>query len=216
MPSDASLYLDFEVAPGPPERAAALLAAVLDSGPPPTILFRLPPGGALDPAVARPLIKVAQEKGVAALIIGPVRLANELGADGIHMPWSRTVVQQFKEARSLAPRDTIIGADAGRTRHDAMELGEAGADYIAFGIPPDVDDVPRAAARRLELVSWWSELFELPCVAFNVPDARSAQELAQAGADFVTLTLRSTDQIPEALARTRAFLAAIKIHETAR
>jgi thiamine-phosphate pyrophosphorylase len=216
VPSDASLYLDFEVAPGPPEQAAAVLAAVLDWAPLATILFRSPPEGALDPAVARPLIRGAQEKGIAALIIGPVKLATKLGADGIHLPWSRTVVQQFKEARNLAPRDTIIGADAGRTRHDAMELGEAGADYIAFGIPPDVEDLARAAARQLELVSWWSELFEVPCVAFNVPDAHTAQELAQAGADFVTLALRSTDPIPEALSRVRAFSEAIKIHETAK
>ena len=30
----------------------------------------------------------------------------------------------------------IIGVDAGISRHDAMTVAEAGADYVAFGAPP--------------------------------------------------------------------------------
>ena len=70
---------------------------------------------------------------------------------------------------------------------DAMTLAEDGADYIAFGIPPHVEDRAAAAARRLELVAWWGEIFEMPCVAFDVDNIEEAIALAGAGADFVAV-----------------------------
>ena len=81
----------------------------------------------------------------------------------------------------------IVGVDVGRTRHDAMNLAEEGADYIGFGIPPHVDDREAAAARRRELIAWWGEIFQVPCVAFDVESADEAQVLAAAGADFVAM-----------------------------
>ena len=72
-------------------------------------------------------------------------------------------------------RDRSSAPTPGASRHDAMELGEAGADYVAFGIPPDVEDRAVAVERRLDLIAWWSEVFELPCVAFDVADAEEAR-----------------------------------------
>jgi thiamine-phosphate pyrophosphorylase len=68
-----------------------------------------------------------------------------------------------------------------------MSLGEAGAEYVGFGIPPHVEDRAAAAERRLELVAWWSEIFEPPCVAFDVDTVEDAAALAAAGADFVAV-----------------------------
>jgi thiamine-phosphate pyrophosphorylase len=86
----------------------------------------------------------------------------------------------------LGPR-AIVGADAGRSRHDAMSLGEAGADYVGFGIPAHVGDRGTARERQLDLVEWWSELFEVPCVALDA-DRDDLAALAGAGADFVALS----------------------------
>ncbi len=117
--------------------------------------------------------------------------------------------------RKAAP-GIIVGADAGRTRHDAMEIGEAGADYVAFGIPPHVEDRARAAERQIDLVSWWSELFEIPCVAFDVADAAQAERLVGVGCDFISVTIK-TDELPgEAVARVGAFAEALKVREAAR
>ena len=94
-----------------------------------------------------------------------------------------------------------------------MELGEAGADYVAFGIPPHVEDRERAGERQIDLISWWSELFEVPCVAFDVTDAEQARHVADAGADFVAVTLTQNDPVRDAVARVRAFSDALKVHE---
>ena len=75
----------------------------------------------------------------------------------------------------------MIGADAGRSRDDAMALGEAGADYIAFGIPAHVEDRTTAEERQCDLINWWSEIFEIPCVAFDVATAGQASALASNG-----------------------------------
>ena len=85
----------------------------------------------------------------------------------------------------------MIGVDAGRSRDDAMLLGESGADYIAFGIPAHVEDRATAENRQSDLIAWWSEIFEIPCVAGDVASPEGARTLAGDGADFVTLTLNA-------------------------
>jgi thiamine-phosphate pyrophosphorylase len=216
VPSDASLYLDLEIAVGRPEAATSLLAAVLEAAPIASVLIRPASGAALDAATARNLVAMAQKKGVAALVLDSPSGAAELKADGVHVGWSADIVSRFKDARKAAQPGAIVGADAGRTRHDAMELGEAGADYVAFGIPRHVEDRARAAERQLDLVSWWSELFEIPCVAFDVSDAVQAARLAEAGADFVSVTLGTDVSATDAVARVREFAEALKVREGAR
>ncbi len=154
----------------------------------------------LDARVARPLIELAQAKGIAALIMGDAALARTLRADGVHLPWSKDIVARYGEARDIVGGRFIVGADAGRSRDDAMTLGEAGAEYVGFGIPPHVEDRAAARARRLELIGWWSEIFEVPCVAFDVETAEEAAVLAAAGADFVALSAPALLP-PDALAR---------------
>jgi thiamine-phosphate pyrophosphorylase len=168
------------------ERALAILR-------PASIVLVPEPGHALDPAVAQPLIALAQAKGAAALIQSdaqsPPGLAQALGADGVHLSWRKDVVSAYSEARGLLGRDFIVGAEAGRSRHDAMTLGELGADYVSFGIPPHVADRETARARRLDLVGWWAEIFEVPVIAFDVGCAAEAAELAALGADFAAIRL---------------------------
>ena len=81
----------------------------------------------------------------------------------------------------------IAGLIAGgmTTRHDAMLAAEAEADYVLFGEPDLNGERPGLTAIE-DRVSWWAEVFELPCVAY----ATSPEEvgvLAAAGADFVAV-----------------------------
>jgi thiamine-phosphate pyrophosphorylase len=162
------------------------LASVLDAADAATLLITVG-ASALTATSARPLVELAQRKDIAALIEGDAQLARTLRADGVHLPWSKDIAAQYAEAREVLGTRYIVGADAGRSRHDAMSIAEAGADYIAFGIPPHVEDRETAGERRRELISWWSEIFEVPCVAFDVETAEEAKVLAAAGADFIAM-----------------------------
>lgn len=146
----------------------------------------------LDAAIS-PLVQLAQKQGIAVLVEGDARLARTVKADGMHIPASNDPLSAFEEAREILGARAIVGVDAGRSRHDAMSLGEAGADYIGFGLPArakqtaaDVDD---DKAFRLDLVQWWSEIFEIPCVAFDIDKTDDAAELADARADFLAVRL---------------------------
>ena len=161
--------------------------ALLEAAGAATLLIAAGGGVALSAAAARPLVELAQAKDIAALIEGDAQLARTLRADGVHLPWSKDAAARYGEAREVLGTRYIVGIDVGRSRHDAMTLAEEGADYIGFGIPSHVEDRSAAAARRLELVSWWSEIFEVPCVAFDVDDVEDAMALAGAGADFLAM-----------------------------
>jgi thiamine-phosphate pyrophosphorylase len=183
----ARLYLVVEAGADP--RALAPLLGVADAA---ALLVAAPEAGSLEVTGVRPLVEMAQAKGVAALIEGDAQLARTLRADGVHLPWSKDVVARFDEAREVLGGRYIVGADAGRSRHDAMILGEAGADYVGFGIPAHVEDRETARERRLDLVAWWSEIFELPGVALDVETAEDAAALARAGVDFVAVRMPAT------------------------
>jgi len=216
LSSATSLYLDFEVTAGSaPAHAARVLIAACAAAPVESVLIRAAEGAELDSETARQLIAEAQKRNIAALVALGVDDARKLGADGIHLPWSKDIARQFKTLKQSASASMVIGVDAGRSRHDAMEIAEGGADYVAFGVPPHVEDRERAAERQLDLVSWWSELFEIPCVAFNVDDADAAHALALAGADFVAIRITSADTEEAAGARMRQFSAALATPEPA-
>jgi len=166
-----------------PEAVAVLLDAVGVAA----LLVAAAAGKTLDVASVKPLVDLAQGRNIAALVQGDAQLARTLRADGVHVPWSKDVVEQYAQAREIVGGRFIVGVDVGRSRHDAMTLAEAGADYVGFGIPAHVDDRETARARRLDLVEWWSEIFEVPCVPFDVDGGEDAIALAHAGADFVAL-----------------------------
>jgi thiamine-phosphate pyrophosphorylase len=69
-----------------------------------------------------------------------------------------------------------------------MVAGEAGADYVAFGaFFPTLTKVPPSRAEP-DILTWWSELFELPCVAIGGITVDNAKPLIEAGADFLAVS----------------------------
>jgi thiamine-phosphate pyrophosphorylase len=131
-------------------------------------------------ALARPLIRVAQMRDAAALLAGRPALAKTLGADGIHLDL-RTLsavdaLRAYRDARKALGDEAIVGTGCPPERHLAMEVAEAGADYVGFDF---------AAAETLEVIAWWGEIMTVPCVAFGRVDAAAAEALSRNGADFV-------------------------------
>jgi thiamine-phosphate pyrophosphorylase len=186
--------------------AAECLAAALEAADLASLLILPPAGASLEPGAAKPLVDLAQNAGTAALIAGDAELARALGADGVHLGAGRDLAGAYAQARGIVGRRGIVGVDPGISRHDAMTLAEAGADYIAFGAPAHLKDRAKARARRDELVAWWGEIFEVPCVAFDVETAEEAEMLAGAGADFIAIGL-AADAGREATRRRLAEIA---------
>jgi thiamine-phosphate pyrophosphorylase len=143
------------------------------------------------------LLALVQESGVACLVANDAIFAARIRADGVHLAADTTL---YAEARKTLGGEASIGVFCGFSRDDAMRLAEAGADYVAFG-PEDEGDSD-AIDQRTELIAWWSEIFVVPCVAWNVGNAAEAARSAAHGADFVAppLGLWGDDDGPRLIA----------------
>lgn len=203
--TECQLMVVIEPGAGAAERLAAALAA----GDISSVVVAGPVGTDVPVADIQKLLGQAQAAGAAALVRDDARLARTLKADGVHLPVDGQGAKGYGDAREIVGRGLIVGVDAGRSRHDAMMSGEAGADYVAFGIPDRVGDRAKAHLRRCELVAWWAEVFEVPVVAFDVTDAAEAAALAAAGADFIALTLPAREPPAASGELVRAVIAAI-------
>jgi thiamine-phosphate pyrophosphorylase len=130
---------------------------------------------------AKALAPPVQGKGAALLLDGDADLVARAGADGAHL----TGFDAFKPALATLKPDRIAGCGGLGTRHDAMLAAEAGADYVMFGEPDGAGERPSLAAIT-DRLSWWAEVFEVPCVGFAA-SLNEVGPLAAAGADFVAL-----------------------------
>lgn len=206
-----SLYLIVEV--DSPTEACARLEAALAVVPCHAVLLMPTSAQHLDVARARVLVELAQGRSIAALIAYDARLARTLGADGVHLGPSGDTAARYQAARGIVGGRAIVGADAGTSRHDAMTLGEAGADYVAFGVDVTASDQQVARAERHERCQWWSEIFEVPCVAFDASSLEEAVALAETGAEFLAIRLRAREPIVDMTTRLAAIRDAIAFRE---
>lgn len=150
--------------------------------------------------LAEPLQRICADADVAFIVNDSVALAKRLGADGVHLGQGDGDV---REARALLGPAVQIGVTCHDSRHLAMEAGEAGSDYVAFGAfhPTTTKDVQHRP--ELSILSWWATLFELPSVAIGGITPANAAPLVAAGADFIAVS-DSVWSGDEAVA-TRAF-----------
>jgi thiamine-phosphate pyrophosphorylase len=134
--------------------------------------------------LAEPLLRLCRERDVAFLVNDSISLAKRLGADGVHLGQEDG---DPREARAALGPTAQIGVTCHDSRHLAMEAGEAGADYVAFGsFYPTTTKEVRHRPERVVL-SWWSALFEIPCVAIGGIAPGNARPLVEAGADFLAV-----------------------------
>jgi thiamine-phosphate pyrophosphorylase len=127
------------------------------------------------------LVPVIQGAGAALLLEGRADLVARAGADGAHLAG----IDRFRAAVGSLKPDRIAGCSGLASRHDAMSAAEAGADYVMFGEPDPGGRRPSFEAIR-ERVTWWAEVFEIPCVGYATTLDEIAA-LAAAGADFVAV-----------------------------
>jgi thiamine-phosphate pyrophosphorylase len=162
------------------------LAAALDGGD--VAAFQLRLKGIDDHAIARaaePLQKLCADREVAFIVNDSIALAKRLGADGVHLGQSDG---DPREARQILGPSAQIGVTCHDSRHLAMEAGEAGADYVAFGAFYPTTTKETRHRPEPSILSWWVTLFELPCVAIGGITAANAAPLVAAGADFIAVS----------------------------
>lgn len=161
---------------------APLLAEVMDRFPVACLRIR---GGAEEDELGR-LADLAREiahaRDVAIVIDDHLRLAQRHGLDGVHLTDGARGV---RTARKELGADAIVGAYCAASRHDGINAGEAGADYVSFG-PIGETALGRGEQAPLELFQWWSEMIELPVVA----EGALSRELIEAfspACDFISI-----------------------------
>ena len=120
------------------------------------------------------LREVAHARDIAIAIDSHVQLVERLGLDGVHLTdGARSVRATRKELGA----DAIVGAFCGTSRHDGMNAGEAGADYVSFG-PVTASSLGDGSVAPLDLFQWWSEMIEVPVVAEGALDIELIRTLS--------------------------------------
>ena len=150
--------------------------------------FQLRLKGIDDHAIARaaePLQKLCADRDVAFIVNDSIALAKQLGADGVHLGQGDG---DPREARKQLGPSAQVGVTCHDSRHLAMEAGEAGADYVAFGAFYPTATKETFHRPDPSILSWWTAVFELPCVAIGGITADNAAPLVKAGADFLAVS----------------------------
>lgn len=197
-------------APGVGPDLGARLARAVAAGDVAAVILRLPHGDerALVNAV-KAVAPAVQEAGAALVLAGGggidlATVAARSGADGVHVQADEAEADPVEAAsdedgeeddegqgpsrkgplhalRERLRDGRILGVGGIRSKHAAMQAGEAGADYLLFGDDPRItlDDL---VAR----LSWWVEIFETPCIAL-ARDLTDVPDLVATGAEFIGL-----------------------------
>ncbi len=137
--------------------------------------------------LAEPLQAICAAHEVAFIVNDDVALAKRLGADGVHLGQGDG---DPREAREELGHEAQIGVTCHASRHLAMEAGEAGADYVAFGAFFESTTKDKGDAERptTELIEFWAKLFEIPMVAIGGITPDNCAPLIAAGADFLAVS----------------------------
>ena len=182
--ADCRLYICTPPALDPAEFAPKLEQA-LDAGDVACLQLRLKD---VDDDTVRRAIDVlrpiTQSRDVAFILNDRPDLAAETGCDGVHVGQSDW---PYAKARKAVGPNAIVGVTCHDSRHLAMEAGEAGADYVAFGafFPTATKETHHRPDPAI--LSWWATLFELPSVAIGGITPENGQILVKAGADFLAI-----------------------------
>lgn len=120
------------------------------------------------------LRELAHARDIPLVIEAHVQLVERLGLDGVHL---LNGARNLRNIRKDLGADAIIGADCGNSRHDGLNAGEAGADYVSFG-PVRETALGTNAPAEHDLFAWWSEVIEVPVVAEGALDVQSIAAFA--------------------------------------
>jgi thiamine-phosphate pyrophosphorylase len=152
--------------------------------------FQLRLKNALDTEIlkaAEALIPICRAHETAFILNDRADLAIQCDADGVHLGQDDMPI---KEARKIVGDERVIGVSCHASKHMAMEAGEQGADYVAFGAFYPTKSKPKEKLEKWGIPSpgiltWWQENTVLPCVAIGGMTPANCTREVKAGADFI-------------------------------
>ena len=136
-------------------------------------------------ARAQALRRLTLAHNARLVINDDMALAFLVKADGVHLGREDG---NLAAARAILGPTRLLGASCYADFSAAQQAATAGADYVAFGafFPTDTKDA--SARAELELLTWWQQMIELPCVAIGGITVNNAKPLVEAGADFLAVS----------------------------
>jgi thiamine-phosphate pyrophosphorylase len=135
-------------------------------------------------AGANVLMPICHAADIPLIINDRADIAQATGADGVHLGQDDG---SLADARTLLGKDAIIGVTCHDSRDLAIEAGDGGADYVAFGafFPTTSKDAKHQADP--DIVEWWSTMTIVPCVAIGGITPENCGPLVEAGADYLAV-----------------------------
>ena len=133
---------------------------------------------------ARALRELTHEFSVPLIINDDARLAQQIGADGVHLGSEDGSVAA---ARAVLGGSKIIGVSCYNRAILAHEAVRQGADYVAFGAFFSSSVKPDAVAADTELLRRARAELNVPLVAIGGITALNGVRLLQAGADALAV-----------------------------
>jgi len=164
-------------------------------------------------AAAEALMPVCHAHGVAFIINDDVDAVLTLDADGVHLGQEDTPLH---EARALLGEDKVIGISCHDSSHLAMEAGDNGADYVAFGAffptqSKPAEKLAKYGTPSTETLTWWSTYTVVPSVAIGGMTPQNCVPMVEAGADFIAAITAVWSAQGGPASAVHAFNDAIKI-----
>ena len=146
------------------------------------------------------MLPLTHEYEVPLILNDALDLAHELDVDGVHLGQEdllaygsdphKSTLNAIRKVRKRLSDELALGITCHASSHLAMEAGEAGADYVAFGAFYPTTSKPKEKLEKwgtpsIELLTQWSEGSTVPCVAIGGITPQNCAPLVRAGADFI-------------------------------
>jgi len=112
----------------------------------------------------RAITATCHAAGVEVILNDRPDLVADIGADGAHIGQDD---MDYFSSREVLGGDAIIGVTCHNSKELAFAAASAGADYVGFGAFFETPTKTPKARAELEILSWWQEAVEIPCVAIG-------------------------------------------------
>jgi len=133
--------------------------------------------------LASRLCHLCKKQGAIFIVNDRVKLAQKVHAHGVHIGKDDS---DLYTARKMLP-DKIIGVSCYNSLQRAIEMEEAGADYVAFGSFFPSPTKPQAVKAPLTLLQEARKVLSIPICAIGGITPENAAHVIEAGAHMVAV-----------------------------